>query len=399
MSMLLTLPARMFAVARLSLLTIPQRLGTSLVIVVGIAGVVAMLVAMLAMADGFRQTLSRTGHAERIIVVRGGSDNELASGLSREQADIVLQSAGLRRDDAGLPLASPELYFLAELRTRGERNPSNVPVRAVSDLAFAVRPEWRLVEGRRFRPGTREVMIGRGAAGQFEQTALGDWLPIRDGDWQVVGIFSTGGDVHESELWVDAPLVQAILKRSGVSSVTAVLDSATDFDDFAARLTSDPRLTVKVQRQNEYYAGQSAALTAFIKGLGYTITAIMAIGAIFAALNTMYSAVAARRVEIATLRALGFGGGAVAGGVLLEALLLAALGALAGMAVAWLAFNGMTVSTLNFQTFSQVAFAFRVTPGALLQGAVGALAIGLFGGLLPAWRAARAPLTGALRSG
>ncbi len=390
---------RMLAVARLGLMTIPERLGTSLVIVVGIAGVVAMLVAMLAMADGFRQTLASTGKPERVIVVRGGSDNELSSSLSREQVDIVTQTAGIRRDATGRPLASPELYFLAELLSRGERNPSNVPVRAVGEMAFALRPELRIVEGRRFQPGTREVMVGRAAAGQFENTGLGDLLPIRDGDWRVVGIFATGGDVHESELWVDAPQVQAILKRSGSSSVTAVLDSAAGFADFAARLAGDPRLTVKVQRQNEYYAGQSAALNAFIKGLGYTITAIMAIGAVFAALNTMYSAVAARRVEIATLRALGFGGGAVAGGVLLEALLLAAVGALAGMSVAWLAFNGMTVSTLNFQTFSQVAFAFRVTPGALLQGAGGALAIGLFGGLLPAWRAARAPLTGALRAG
>ena len=389
---------QVIAVSVMNLRSVPQRLGASMVIVVGIAGVVAVLVALLAMAEGFRQTLATTGRADRAIVMRSGATDELSSGFDREQALVIGQAAGVRKDEQGRALASPERYLLTNLVNRKNDEPSNVPVRGVDAAAMRVRPEFRIVEGRMVEPGKREVVVGRNAAKQFKDTQVGGKVPVRDGDWTVVGIFETGGDVHESELWVDRAVIDGVLRSSFIASVIVVLDSADSFDGFKAALSSDPRVNVDVRRETAYYAAQSEATGTFIRILGTIVGVIMAIGAIFAALNTMYSAVSTRTVEIATLRAIGFGGLPVVGSVLLEALVLALVGGVLGGLIAFVLFNGFTVSTLNFQTFSQVAFAFRVTPELLLRGLVWALVIGVVGGLFPALRAARMPITSALRA-
>lgn len=389
---------QIYEISQMNLRNIPQRLGTSLVIVIGIAGVVTVLVALLAMAEGFAHTLASTGRDDRAIVMRSGANDELASGFSRDQALVVAQAPGVRRQADGSPLASPERYILTNLINRKNDEPSNVPVRGVDPVAVALRPEFRIVEGRHFTPGAREVIVGRNAAAQFAGTAVGQTLPVREGDWRVVGIFESGGDVHESELWVDRATLDGVMRTSYVASVQVQLDDAAAFEGFKRVLDDDPRVNVDVRRQSTYYAAQSQATGTFIRVLGTVVASIMALGAIFAALNTMYSAVSTRTVEIATLRALGFGGGPLVASVLLEALALALLGGLAGGLLAYALFNGFTVSTLNFQTFSQVAFAFRVTPQLLVQGLAWALAIGLVGGLLPAIRAARLPVTTALRT-
>lgn len=385
-------------VTALMLRSIPQRIGASLVIVFGIAGVVAVLVAMFAMAEGFRHTLGTTGRNDRAIVIRSGSQDELSSGFPRDQALVVAQAPGVLKGADGRALASFERYVLTDVIKRGNREPANVPVRGVDPIAFALRPELALVEGRLPTPGTREMLVGRNARAQFAGAEVGGRIPVRDGDWEVVGVFSTGGDVHESELWVDRATLAGALRSDDVSSVLVQLDDDAAFDAFKDALASDKRVRVDVKRQRDYYAGQSKALGTFIAVIGGLVSAIMAIGAVFAALNTMYAAVSTRTVEIATLRALGFGGGAVLASVMLEALMLALIGGAIGSVLAYAVFNGFTVSTLNFQTFSQVAFAFRVTPELLAEGVACALSIGLLGGFLPALRAARLPITSALRA-
>lgn len=386
-------------ISLMNLRNIPQRLGSSLVIVTGIAGVVAVLVALLAMAEGFRQTLSQTGRADRALVLRTGANDELSSFFDRDQGLVVMHAPGVRRNAQGEPLASPERYLLTNLVNRKSGEPSNVPVRGVDAVAFAVRPEVRIVAGRQFAPGTREVIVGRSTSGQFANAAIGDRVPVRDGDWPVVGIFETGGDVHESEIWADRGALDSVLRGSALTTVAVQLEDATSaFDAFNAALSSDPRVKVDVKRQNEYYAAQSQATGNFIRILGTVVAVIMGIGAVFAALNTMYSAVATRTTEIGTLRAIGFGGVPVVTSVLLEGLVLAVVGGIAGGLIAYVLFNGFTVSTLNFQTFSQVAFAFKVTPPLLVQGLIWAIVIGAVGGMLPAVRAARLPVTSALRA-
>jgi putative ABC transport system permease protein len=385
-------------VTALNIRSIPQRLGASLVIVFGIAGVVAVLVAMFAMAEGFKHTLGTTGRNDRAIVIRSGSQDELSSGFDRDQALVVEAAPGVRKGDDGRPLASFERYVLTDVVKRGNNEPGNVPVRGVDPVAFKLRPELKIVEGRMPTPGTREMLVGRNARSQFKGAEVGGRIPVREGDWDVVGVFETGGDVHETELWVDRATLAGALRSEGVSSVLVQLEDEKAFDAFKDSLSADKRVRVDVKRQRDYYAAQSKALGIFISVIGGLVSIIMGVGAVFAALNTMYSAVAARTTEIATLRALGFGAGAVLTSVLLEALILAAIGGAIGAALAFAVFNGFTVSTLNFQTFSQVAFAFRVTPALVAQGLFGAIAIGLLGGLLPALRAARLPITTALRA-
>lgn len=385
-------------VSIMNLRSVPQRIGASLVIVIGIAGVVAVLVALFAMAEGFRQTLATTGRADRVIVLRSGATEELSSGFDREQALVIAQAPGVRKDEQGRALASPERYLLTNLVNRKNREPSNVPVRGVDAVALQVRPELRIVQGRMVAPGRREVIVGRNVTRQFVGTDLGGKVPVRDGDWDVVGVFETGGDVHESEIWVDRAVIDGVLRSSFIASVIVALESPEAFDAFKAALSTDPRVNVDVRRETAYYAAQSQATGSFIRVLGTVVGLIMAIGAVFAALNTMYSAVSTRATEIAILRAIGFGGLPVVGSVLLEALVLALAGGLLGGLIAYALFNGFTVSTLNFQTFSQVAFAFRVTPALLTQGLVWALAIGLVGGSFPALRAARLPITQVLRA-
>ena len=380
--------------------SIPRRLGGSLVVVIGIAGVVGVLVSVLAMAEGFRYTLSSTGRPERVIMLRAGSDAELSSGVARDQATLLATLPAIRRDEAGRPLASSELVVMVDLPRRGETHPNNVPFRGVQPAAFAIRGELHITEGRAFARGVREVVVGRQAARQFEGLGVGQRIAFRDSDWTVVGIFESGGDVHESEIWADAEVAMSAFRRTGFQSVTATLadGSASGLAELTASIKRDPRLSIGVLREPEYYAKQASVLANLISVLGYTVAAFMAVGAVFGALNTMYQAIASRQVEIATLRAIGFGGMPVVVSVMVEALLLALVGGAVGGALAYVYCDGATLSTLNFNTFSQVAFAFRVTPHLLVRGLIWALAIGAVGGLLPAVRAARLPVTTALRA-
>ncbi len=384
----------------INLRTIPQRLGTSLVVVVGIAGVVGVLVSVLAMAEGFRHTLASTGRTDRVIMLRAGSDAELSSGVTRDQATLLANLPGIARDAGGRPLASAELVVMVDLPRKGETDPNNVPVRGVQPAAFAIRGEVTLTEGRRFAPGVREVIVGRKASQQFAGLEVGSRIGFRDSDWTVVGIFQSGGDVHESEIWADAEVAMSAFRRVGFQSVTATLADGSDAGILALKnsVGDDPRFSATVLREPEYYAKQAKILSNLINILGYTVAAFMAIGAMFGALNCMYSAIASRQIEIATLRAIGFGGAPVVVSVLIEALLLALLGGAIGGTLAYLYCDGASLSTLNFSTFSQVAFDLRVTPGLLSQGLVWSLLIGAAGGLLPAIRAARVPVTVALRT-
>jgi putative ABC transport system permease protein len=388
------------AITLLNLRTLPQRLGPSLVVVVGIAGVVAVLVSVLAMSEGFRHTLASTGRPDRVILLRAGSDAELSSGVARETATLLGTLPGIARDPAGRPLASAELVVMVDLPRHGESEPNNVPFRGVQPAAFDVRDEVRIVEGRRFQRGVREVIVGRKAARQFAGLDVGARIEFRDSDWTVVGHFATGGDVHESEIWSDAEVTMSAFRRSGYQSVTTRLadGTAAGLRAFRDSVSSDPRFSIAVLREPEYYAKQATVLSGLINVLGYTVSGFMAIGATFGALNCMYSAIASRQVEIATLRAIGFGGLPVVVSVMIEALILATLGGAVGGALAYVYCDGVSLSTLNFNTFSQVAFDFRVTPGLLVKGFGWALVIGLAGGLLPAVRAARLPVTEALRT-
>lgn len=383
-----------------NLRNLPQRLGTSLVVIIGIAGVAGVLVSVLSMAEGFRHTLASTGRQDRVIMLRAGSDAEMSSGVSRDQAVLLAALPAVARDAAGRPLASAELVVMVDLPRRGQTDPNNVPFRGVQPAAFAIRDEVTMVEGRPFARGVREVIVGRRAARQFEGLTVGSRIAFRDSDWTVVGIFTSGGDVHESEIWADAEVAASAFRRTGFQSMTARLTdgSAAGLAELAATVARDRRLSISVFREPEYYAKQSKVLSTLINVLGYTVAAFMALGATFGALNCMYSAIASRQVEIATLRAIGFGSAPVVVSVLIEALVLALVGGALGGGLAYLYCDGASLSTLNFDTFSQVAFDFRVTWALLGQGIVWAMAIGALGGVPPAIRAARLPVTLALRA-
>ena len=388
------------AITLLNLRNLPQRIGTSLVVVVGIAGVVGVLVSVLAMAEGFRYTLASTGRADRVIMLRAGSDAEMSSGVDRDQATLLAALPGVARDAGGRPQASAELVVMVDLPRKGGTEPNNVPFRGVQRAAFTIRDEARLIEGRRFSSGVREVIVGRKAAKQFAGLTVGSRIAFRDSDWTVVGIFASDGDVHESEIWADAEVAMSAFRRTGYQSVTARLADGSEARIAAFRdsMSRDPRFSINVLSEPEYYAKQATVLSRLINVLGYTVASFMAIGATFGALNCMYSAIASRQVEIGTLRAIGFGGTPVVVSVMIEALLLALLGGAVGGTLAYVYCDGASLSTLNFNTFSQVAFDFRVTPGLLLRGLGWAVVIGLAGGLLPAIRAARIPVTDALRT-
>jgi putative ABC transport system permease protein len=379
----------------MNLRSIPQRLGASLVIVIGIGGVVGVLVAMLSMSAGLNRTLSATGSPDRAIILRGGSDGELASFLDRASATLVKQDPAIARAADGLPLASGELIVITEVPRPGDTIGANVSLRGVDPKGFAMRPELRLVAGRMFRPGLRELIVGQGAFRQFQGLDVGDALKFRGSYWTVVGRFATG-DAHDSELWADLETAQSAFGRSGVSSVLVTLTSPDAFASLKRRLTTDPQVNVDVKTEREFYSAQSATTTRVIGIVTTLVAVIMAIGALFGALNTMYSAVSARTAEIGTLRALGFGSAPVIASVMAEAMALSLAGGAMGAGIAYALFNGYSVSTLG-GNFTQIAFNFAVTPGLVVQGLVWALAIGFIGGLFPAVRAARLPVTEALR--
>ena len=385
------------AVTLLNLRTIPQRLGSSAVGIVGIAGVVVVLVAVLSMAEGFEAVLRDAGSTGRAIVMRSGSTSEMSSGLLGSDVDVIKQAPGIQQDGR-TSLTSAELFVIIDVPKKSTGTPANVPLRGIGPTSFAVHDQASIVDGRMLQFGTNEVVVGQAASRQFAGLNVGDDIRSGEVTWKVVGIFESDGSVAETEIWCDARTLQGAFRRgNSYQSVLARLESAQSFDTFKDWLTANPQVKVSVQRESEYYASQSQTLTTLIRTVGFAIAALMAIGAIFGAILTMYTAVATRAREIATLRALGFNAGAVLVSILAESLALAALGGLAGGAAAYLGFNGYQTSTMNFQTFSQVAFAFRVTPSLLALGLVWSLAMGLIGGLLPAVRAARLPISKALR--
>jgi len=382
------------AITSLNLKSIPERWGASLVIVVGLAGVVAVFTALLAMAEGFQSTLKSAGRADVAMVLRGGSQAELNSALLRDQVTLIKQASGIAKDSDDQPLASAEMIVIAELAKKGDRSAQNVTVRGVGPKGLKLRPQVKIIEGRMFETGKRELIVGRGVTQQFE-AKVDQTLRFRGSDWTVVGVFESG-DANESELWCDVEVAQTSFNRQGFSSVRAVLDGANGMTMFKDALTADPRLSVDVQTEQEYYSGQTKQFRATIGVLAGIVTGIMGLGAIFAALNTMYAAVATRAREIATLRALGFGGLPVVLSVMIESLVLALIGGAIGAVIAYLLFNNLSVSTLG-QNFTQVVFAFKVTPALVVRGLIIAVIIGMFGGFLPAIRAARMPITTALR--
>jgi putative ABC transport system permease protein len=386
------------AVTALNLRTIPQRLTSSGVAIIGIAGVVVVFVSVLSIAAGFSAAMRESGAPNRALVMRSGADSEMTSGFGGPDVEIMKQAPGIRRTELG-PMASAELYVIIDLPKKATPEASaNVPMRGIEPLGMAIREEASIVEGRMFEFGTTEVVVGRGASGQFVNLSLGDTIVSGQNRWQVVGIFEADGGVAETEIWTDARVLQGIYRRGNTyQSMLARLDTEDSLDGLRDWLTTNPNLNVAVRRENEYYAGQSQNLTMLIQGIGVGIAALMGMGAIFGAILTMYTAVAKRSREIATLRALGFNAGSVIFSVLSESLAIGVIGGVIGGAAAYLAFNGYQTSTMNFQTFSQVAFAFRVTPALLGTGLVYALIMGLIGGILPAVRAARLPIAQALR--
>lgn len=385
------------AATRFGLLSMPRRLGAVLAAVIGICGVVTVLVGVLSIAEGFQTVMRATGSPDTVIVMRSGADTEMVSGLSKDQARIIADAPGLVRTPAGA-LASAELSVIINLPKRSTGTDANVPFRGVEQAAPGVRDNFKLVAGRLFEPGKNEVIVGTGAAHEFAGLQLGGTIEIGRFQWPVVGVFTCNGSAFESEIWTDAKVLQAAYERGdSYQAVYGRLGSTADFDAFKDALTTDPRLNVKVLRQSEFYAEQSTMITKLITTLGVLIAGLMAVGAVFGALNTMYSSVAARSREIATLRALGFGSSAVVASILVEALLMALIGGALGAALAYSVFNGFQTATMNWQSFSQVTFAFRVTPELLIRGITWATFIGLIGGLLPALRAARLPIAVALR--
>jgi putative ABC transport system permease protein len=385
------------AVTSLNLRTVPQRLGSSGVAIVGIAGVVVVLVSVLSIAAGFTAVMRDSGSPGRALVMRSGADTELTSGLGGPEVDVIKQAPGIRRDGQ-VPLASGELYVIIDLPKKSTGTAANVPMRGVERTAPLVRDEVSVIEGRMFEFGTNEVVAGRGASGQFTGLTVGSEIKSGQNVWRVVGVFEADGGVAETEVWCDARVLQGAYRRgNSFQSVLVRLDALSAFDTFRDWLTSNPQVNVQVRREAEYYAQQSRALSSLIQGIGFAIAALMGVGAIFGAILTMYTAVSARAREIATLRALGFNATSVVVSVLAESLALGAIGGAAGGVAAYLAFNGYQTSTINFQSFSQVAFAFQVTPRLLATGVIYALAMGLVGGLFPAMRAARLPIPSALR--
>ena len=374
-----------------------KRWSSAVVAVLGVAGTVGVFVAMLSLAQGFRATLVASGSPQNAVVLRAGADSEMVSAVTLEDLRTIGDAAGVARDDRG-PLASGEVVVIAAFPLARTGTDANVQVRGVSPRALDVRDNVRLVAGRFFEPGLAELVLGSNAIKSYAGFAVGGTIRFGGGTWKVVGVFDAGGSAFDSEIWCDATVLDEVYKRPTniFQSVTVRLTSTSALGRFKDALTSDPRLSVKVDRETDYYAAQSKTLTDMIRILGFLIALVMGVGAIFAALNTMYSAVAERSREIATMRALGFGGGTVVLSFIVESLFIAFVGGMLGCLVV-LPMNGFTTATINWQTFSHLAFAFRITPGLLARGIIFALVMGFVGGVPPAVRAVRRPVAVALR--
>ena len=387
------------SVALVGISTLTQRMGSSAVIVVGIAGVVGVLVSLLAMAEGYAETLRNSGSLDTAIVMRGASANEVSSSLSREDIVQIEQAPGVARNAKGEPILSAEMVVAANLPVRGSTtgDEGSAQFRGVSEAAFAVRPNVKIVDGRNFQPGLRELVVGKGAVRQFEGLKVGATIKLANQPWTIVGIFASG-DAMESELWADANVVSDTYRRGASrNSATVKLTSAKDFQAFSDALEANPQLKVKASTTLDFFAKQSEKMTQILRIIGIVVGSIMAVGAVFGALNTMFAAVATRAREIATLRAIGFRGLPVVIAVMLETMLLALIGGAIGGLIAWAMFNGYEASTMAAGSVGKLSFNLRVSGQLLWEGIKWALAIGFIGGLFPAVRAASLPVTTALR--
>lgn len=388
---------QVLAVTLLNLRNLPQRLGSSAVAVVGVAAVVLVFAAVLSMARGFERTMLTAGSDDTAIIMRSGATSEMSSGFSGDQVLVIASAPGLLKE-GDTPVLSAELFVIADVKKKSTNTDANVPFRGVQASAFDVRRDVKITEGRMFENGKNEILVGRAAQREFQGLDVGSTIRFGKTDWTVVGAFEAGGSVSESELWTDVRVLQGAYRRgNSFQTVRVKLDSPESLEILEANLKDDPRIDPDVMTEKEFYSSQSQQVTQFIKLLGYPLTVLMSIGAIFGALNSMYSSISVRGKEIATLRALGFGPVPVLVSTIVESTLLALVGGLVGGAVAFLVFNGFQVSTLNFASFSQVVFNFAVTPELLVDGLKVALIIGVVGGLFPAIRAARLPVAQALR--
>ncbi|MGB5625691.1 MAG: ABC transporter permease [Woeseiaceae bacterium] len=388
---------QVLAVTWLNLRNLPQRVGSSVVAVIGVAAVVLVFAAVLSMAKGFERTMISAGSEDTAIIVRSGSTSELTSGLSNDQVLIIADAPGVLKD-GDHSVISAELYVVVDVKKKSSNTDANVPFRGTQPGAFDVRKNVTMAEGRMFEAGKNEIVVGRSAQQEFAGLDTGSTIRFGQTDWTIVGTFVAGGSVSESELWTDVRVLQSAYRRgNSFQSVRVKLQSKDSLEELKAALEEDPRINADVMTEKEYYSGQAEGLSKFIKIIGYPLTVLMSIGAIFGALNSMYSSVSVRGKEIATLRALGFGPTSILISTMVESTLLALIGGLLGGAAAYLMFNGFQVSTLNGSSFSQVVFDFAVTGDLLVDGLYAALIIGAFGGLLPAIRAARLPVAQALR--
>jgi putative ABC transport system permease protein len=384
------------AVTAMNVRSIPSRVGASSVVVVGIACVVGVVISVFGMSRGLTGALRDSARPDRAVVLRSGASNEASSTLPVDAIATIKDAPGIARTPEGDAAASAEMLIAVSMERKVDGTKAGVTVRGIEPASAAVRPEVRLVEGRMFRPGLREAIVGRGASGEFRRLGIGDQVPLRDSQWTIVGVFESGGDAQESRVLVDEATLLSAYQRTASNSLTVLLESEAAFDQFKAALTTNPTLSVSVERETDYYARQSKSVNQLFGFVNYFIGGVMALGALFAALNTMYSAVSTRAVEIATLRALGFGSMGVVISVLAESLLLAFAGAAIGAFVSWLWFGGNSFAMGNGT--SSLVVRMQITPALLATGVVWAVIVGFFGGLFPALRAARLPVARALRA-
>lgn len=382
----------------LNLKNLPQRLGSSFVIVIGIAAVVAVLLSVMALATGFRRTIEHSASPERAIVMSRGAEVEAGSSISRETVNIIMDAPGIRRNASGRATASAETLIIAPVARKSDGMDAYVTLRGIGPQGLDLRPQIRIVAGRAFLPAVHELIVGKAAAARFAGLEIGNRVLLRGGEWTVVGIFESGGNSLESTLLADAETVLAAYQTKSFNSVTAHLSTASAFDAFKASLTSNPAVEVDIRREPEYVASTSKPLHRMLNLLAYSIGVIMAVGALFGALNSMYSAVSARSAEIATLRALGFGSITIVISVLIEALLLTLIGALVGTVIAYAGFNGRAINMIgSTSTPSQLVYQLAVTPESVGIAMLLAVSVGLIGGLLPSVRATRIPIAVGLR--
>jgi putative ABC transport system permease protein len=391
------------AVTAMNVRNIPERWASSLVAVVGIGGVTLVLIAVLSIAAGFQKALELSGSQDVAIILRSGSTNEMSSGFGLNQVTLIAEAPGIKKDEKSKPIYSAELYVLTEGKLKNKEadaNSANLPFRGVSPSAPLLRKSFKIEEGRMMREGTNEILVGDGVVANYENIAVGKKVRWGNADWVVVGRFSDDGGIAESEAWADARLVQQVWNRgTSFQSVRVRLtdESEATFKKLKDSLTKNPQLQVAVTREPQFYAEQQEMMSTLITGAGVFFAILMGLAAIFAAVNTMLNAVASRVREIATLRAMGFGAAPVVFSVIIEALLLGAAGGLLGGVLALILLNGMQSSTMNFQTFSQITYAFTVTPGLMLVGIIYGLVLTFVASILPGIRAARMPITSGLR--